>query len=113
MVIVVLFVFTMLWHLAGVERVAEPVRSVTSTLFVFCWVGVFGSYAALLLNPTLFPDRHGIAFLLGAVIAGVAYDVGALVVGRMFGRRPLTADQPQQDLGGAWWAAPWPPWWSR
>ena len=30
LVLVVLFVFTMLWHLAGVERVAEPVRSVTS-----------------------------------------------------------------------------------
>ncbi len=100
LVIVVLFVFTMLWHLAGVERVADPVRSVTSTLFVFCWIGVFGSYAALLLNPTLFPHRHGIAFLLGAVIAAVAYDIGALVAGRMFGRRPLTAISPNKTWEG-------------
>jgi phosphatidate cytidylyltransferase len=105
LVIVVLFVFTMLWYLAGVDRAAEPVRSVTSTMFVFCWIGVFGSYAALLLNPTLFPHRHGIAFLLGAGIAAVAYDIGALVVGRMFGRRPLLAISPNKTweglIGGA------------
>ena len=43
---------------------------------------------ALLLAPT-FPDRHGIAFLLGAIIATVANDVGALVIGSWLGRQPL------------------------
>jgi phosphatidate cytidylyltransferase len=105
LVMVVLFAFTMLWQLAGVDRAAEPLRSVLSTLFVFLWIGVFGSYAALLLNPTLFPHRHGIAFLLGALIAAVAYDIGALATGRAMGRRPLTAMSPNKTweglIGGA------------
>ena len=86
--IIMLVAFTLVWYLAGVEH-AEPVRGTASTLLIFCWVGVFSSYAALLLNPNLFPDRHGIAFLLGAIITAVAYDVGALAVGSWIGRRPL------------------------
>ena len=67
------------------------------------WAGssLLGSYAGLLLSPSAFPDRHGIAFLLGAIIATVADDVGALVIGGWLGSRPLApSDQPQQDLGG-------------
>jgi len=59
-------------------------------VLVYTWIGVLGSYGALLLDPTVFPDRHGIAFLLGALIAAVAYDVGALAVGSWVGRRPLS-----------------------
>jgi CDP-diglyceride synthetase len=88
LVLVLLVVFCLLWYLTGVER-ADPVSSTAVTVLVFGWVGVFGSYAALLLNPRLFPDRHGLAYLLGAIIAAVAYDVGALVVGAWVGRRPL------------------------
>lgn len=88
LVLVLLLAFSLLWYMAGVER-AEPVRNSAVTLLVFIWVGVFGSYAALLLNPSLFPDRHGIAFLVGAIITSVAYDVGALAVGAWIGRRPL------------------------
>lgn len=99
LLVVLVVVFTMIWYLAGVEKVHEPVSSIAATLFVFCWVGVFGSYSALLLNPTLFPDRHGIAFLLGAIIAVVAYDVGALAVGRWVGRRPLA---PQISPNKTW-----------
>jgi CDP-diglyceride synthetase len=100
LVLVLVFVFTMLWHLARVDRNAEPVRSTASTLLVFTWVAVFGSYAALLLDPTLFPDRHGIAFLLGALITGVAYDVGALATGAWIGRHPLGAVSPNKTWEG-------------
>jgi len=89
LVLVLLVAFTMLWHLAGVDRRADPVLSTGSTLLVFCWVAVFGSFAALLVNPVVFPDRHGIAFLLAAVVVGVAYDVGALATGVWIGRRPM------------------------
>lgn len=89
LVTVLLVAFVVLWHLAGVERGADPVRSTASTLLVFCWIGVFGSYGALLLDPSLFPARHGIAFLLGAVVAAVACDVGALAVGATMGSHPL------------------------
>jgi CDP-diglyceride synthetase len=104
-VVVLLFAATVLWHLVGVDRRAEPVRSTAATLLVFSWVGVFGSFAALLLAPSSFPHRTGIAYLLGALIAAVAYDVGALVVGAWVGRHPLSAVSPGKTwegvLGGA------------
>lgn len=105
LVTVLLVAGTLVWHLVGVDRRAEPVRSSAATLLVYCWVGVLGSFAALLLAPSLFPDRHGIAYLLGALIAAVAYDVGALVVGAWVGRHPLSPVSPGKTwegvIGGA------------
>ena len=70
------------------------------------WVGGFGSFGALLLDPTLFPHRHGVAFLLAAVIVTVAADVASLLVGSAFGRHPLAPSvSPNKTwegfLGGA------------
>jgi phosphatidate cytidylyltransferase len=89
-VTVLLFVGTMLWYLIGVER-GSPVEGAAHTVFVFVWVGVLGSFAALLLAPSLYPDRHGVAFFAGAIIAAVLDDVGSLAVGKWFGRHPLAA----------------------
>jgi len=88
LVLVLITAFTLLWYLFGVER-GSAVAGTASTLLVVGWVGLLGSFAGLLLCPSLFPDRHGIAFLLGAIIATVANDVGALVVGRWIGSRQL------------------------
>jgi CDP-diglyceride synthetase len=88
LVLVLITAFTLLWYLFGVER-GSAVAGTASTLLVVGWVGLLGSFAGLLLCPALFPDRHGIAFLLGAIIATVANDVGALVVGRWIGSRQL------------------------
>jgi CDP-diglyceride synthetase len=88
LVMVLITVFTLLWYLFGVER-GSAVAGTASTLLVVGWVGLLGSFAGLLLSPSLFPDRHGIAFLLGAIIATVANDVGALVVGRWVGSHQL------------------------
>jgi CDP-diglyceride synthetase len=89
LVLVLLVAGSFIWYLARVEPAAEPVSGISSTVFVFVWVGAFGSFAALLLNPNLFPDRHGIAFLLAAVIVTVADDVASLLVGASMGRHPL------------------------
>ena len=88
LVMVLIVAFTLLWYLFGVER-GSAVAGTASTLLVVGWVSLFGSFAGLLLAPSTFPHRHGIAFLLGAIIATVANDVGALVVGRWIGTRPL------------------------
>ncbi len=88
LMVVLLLVGTMLWYLIGVEH-GSPVEGTASTVLVFVWVGVLGSFAALLLAPSQFPDRHGVAFFAGAIIAAVLNDVGALVAGRWFGRHPL------------------------
>ena len=95
---VLLVAATLLWFLVGVER-ANPVRGVATTLFVFGWVGVFGSYAMLLLNPDHFPNRHGLAFLLGAILCTVVYDTAALAAGSAMGRRPLA---PSVSPGKSW-----------
>jgi CDP-diglyceride synthetase len=106
LILVVLVAGTFVWFLARVEPSADPVAGLVATLFVFGWVGGFGSFAGLLLNPTLFPHRHGIAFLVAAVITTVAYDVTALLVGSSMGRHPLAPSiSPNKSweglLGGA------------
>jgi CDP-diglyceride synthetase len=89
LVLVLLVAGSFVWYLARVEPAAEPVSGISSTVFVFVWVGAFGSFAALLLNPNLFPDRHGIAFVLAAIIVTVADDVGSLLIGAAMGRHQL------------------------
>ena len=89
LILVMLVAATFVWYLANVEPGADPVAGVTSTIFVFVWVGALGSFAALLVSPSLFPDRHGIAFLLAAVVVTVACDVGSLLVGSAMGRHPM------------------------
>ncbi|MGH9075403.1 MAG: phosphatidate cytidylyltransferase, partial [Acidimicrobiales bacterium] len=87
-VVAITMVVVLLWYLFGIER-SRPTVNLAATVLGFLWVGFLGSYAALLLSPKLFPDRHGVAFLLGTAIAVVAYDVGGLIVGSQWGRRPL------------------------
>ncbi len=89
LVLVLLVAGSFIWYLARVEPAAEPVSGITSTVFVFVWIGAFGSFAALLLDPNLFPDRHGIAFILAAVIVTVADDIASLLIGSAMGRHQL------------------------
>ncbi len=84
--LVLVVVFTMLWYLTGVVR-QRPVANIAVTLLGFAWVGILGSFGGLLLDPTAFPHRHGVAFLLGAGLATVAHDIGGLMVGRAFGAK--------------------------
>lgn len=89
LITVLLVAGSFIWYLVRVEPAAEPVSGIASTVFVYAWVGVFGSFAALLLAPSLFPERHGIAFLLAAVIVTVTDDVASLLIGSAMGRHPL------------------------
>jgi CDP-diglyceride synthetase len=88
LVLVLIVVFTLVWYLFGIEN-GSPVAGTAATLLTVGWIALLGSFAGLLLSPSTFPDRHGIAFLLGAIIATVANDVGALAVGGWMGRHPL------------------------
>ena len=86
-VLVLLTACTLLWYLLGIERGA--VAGTAATLLTVGWVALLGAFGALLLAPSIFPERHGIAFLLGAVIAAVTNDVSALAVGSWIGTRQL------------------------
>lgn len=88
LILVLVAAFTMMWYLLQIER-GSPVAGTAATLMTVVWIGLLGSYAGLLLAPSAFPDRHGIAFLAGAIIATAANDIGALVVGGWLGRHPL------------------------
>jgi CDP-diglyceride synthetase len=90
--------FSLLWFLFGVER-SRPLVNLAVTLLGFAWIGVLGSFAGLLLDPRLYPNRHGVAFVFGAVIVTVAYDVAAYTMGRRFGRHPLA---PQVSPAKTW-----------
>jgi phosphatidate cytidylyltransferase len=85
-----------LWYL--VRAAADhPVPNIGVTLLGIGWIGLFGSFAGLLLNE---PGGNGVALLLAAVIPTIAYDVGALFVGRSAGSRPLSDASPNKTIEG-------------
>jgi phosphatidate cytidylyltransferase len=98
LVLVLVVVTAMLWYLVGADR-GSPVEGVASTVLGFTWIGVLGSFAALMLAPSQYPQRHGVAFMLGAVVAAIGADVGALAVGSWIGRHPLA---PQVSPNKTW-----------
>ncbi len=96
---VLLFAFTGLWFLSGVEK-ADPLTGMSSTMLIFVWVSTSGAFAALLLNPNEFPNRHGLAYLLAAIVATAVYDTSCLFIGRAIGKRPLSSISPKKTWEG-------------
>lgn len=98
LVLALTVMFSMLWYLFGVVK-ARPALNLGITLLSVLWVGFLGSFATLMLR---YPNREGIAFLLGTVLAVVANDIGALFAGRQFGNTPLSETSPNKTWEG--WA---------
>ncbi len=109
---VVLFlavVVSLLWFLIPVST-DRPVPNLGITLFGIGYIGILGSFAGLLLSSdsiAVNPDTNGIEFvskgtglLFAAILATVAYDIGAYVVGRSMGRTPLSTHSPNKTLEG-------------
>jgi phosphatidate cytidylyltransferase len=95
LVLVLSVVFGLLWFLLAAEDV-RPVPNLAVTLLGVVYVGLLGSFAALILQ---FPN--GVGMLLGAIIATVAYDVGGLFVGSSAGRSHLApAVSPNKTYEG-------------
>ncbi|MHB1534279.1 MAG: phosphatidate cytidylyltransferase, partial [Acidimicrobiales bacterium] len=80
---VLVFAGSMLWYLLGIVD-ARPLANVAVTTMTFLWVGVLGSFGALLLR-----SGHGSGLFVGALLPAIAADVGAFVVGGRIGRRPM------------------------
>jgi phosphatidate cytidylyltransferase len=79
--------------------------NVGATLLGICWVGLFGSFAGLLLAMHVVDDSGnvssiGISLLVAAIVPTIGYDVGALFVGRSAGSRPLSAASPNKTIEG-------------
>ena len=94
----VLFLTTavcLLWYLVGAAT-ESPVMNVGVTLLGVLWVGLFGSFAALMLGI----GDPGLGILLATIIGTVGYDVGGLFVGKNAGRQPLSAASPNKTVEG-------------
>lgn len=87
-------VFGALWYLLGVQT-ERPVPNLGVTALGVIWIGVLGSFAALLLD---FYD--GVGLLFAAILLTVANDIGAYFVGRAAGRSPLTEYSPNKSVEG-------------
>jgi phosphatidate cytidylyltransferase len=94
LVVVLSVVVCLVWYLidAGGER---PMANIGATLLGICWVGIFGSFAGLLLMAP-----NGIGLLVAAIVPTIGYDVGALFVGRSAGSRPLSSASPNKTVEG-------------
>lgn len=84
----VAIVAVIVWYIVGVTRQAVT-TNISVSLFGIGWIAFLGSFAGLLLSPSAFPSRHGVAFLLGAAEVTVAYDVGGYLFGSFLGRHRL------------------------
>ena len=94
----VLFLITgvcLLWYLVGAASEA-PTMNIGVTLLGVLWVGLFGSFAGLMLSL----GDPGIGILLAAILGTVGYDVGGLFVGKNAGRQPLSAASPNKTVEG-------------
>lgn len=84
------------WYLVGAGgREPRVLEGSGATLLGILWIGGLGSAAAALLRM---PD--GRALVLVAILATVAYDVGAYFIGRYMGHRPISAASPNKTLEG-------------
>jgi phosphatidate cytidylyltransferase len=96
MILFLSFVAGVLWYLLGVGGKARPTANLGVTMLGIIWVGVLGSFAALILKI----PSQGVSILLVAVVAAVANDIGAFFVGRAMGRTPLSATSPNKTIEG-------------
>ena len=100
----VLFLTTavcLVWYLVSAGG-DSPVMNIGVTLLGVVWVGMFGSFAALLLAlPSAAGlEDPGTGILLAAILGTVAYDIGGLFVGRNAGSKPLSAASPNKTWEG-------------
>ena len=94
----VLFLTTavcLLWYLVGAGG-EHPTMNIGVTLLGLLWIGLFGSFAALVLSI----GDPGVGILLAAILGTVGYDVGGYFVGKNAGRQPLSAASPNKTVEG-------------
>lgn len=87
--------FGAVWYLIVAPN-ETPVRALSTTVRGILHIGLLGSYAALILSiPT-----YGTGLLTAAIALTICSDTGALVIGRLVGRTPLSAMSPNKTLEG-------------
>ena len=99
LILVLSVVFGSLWYLTGVGN-ESAVRGLGTTLLGILHIGLLGSFAALMLGTTIGGVDIGMGMLTAAVLVTVGYDVGALAIGKVMGRTPLSPASPNKTMEG-------------
>ncbi len=92
--VVLTIVVCLLWYLLGVGT-EHAVPNIGVTLLTVGYVGVLGSFAALILR-----GPHGTGLLLAAILGPIFYDIAGLFIGRSLGRSPLSSASPNKTIEG-------------
>jgi len=95
-VVFLVVVFGVVWFLTGKGTRGRPTANLAVTLLGVAWIGVLGSFGALLVDI----PGEGISILLLAVVAAVGNDVGGFFFGRAMGRSPLISVSPNKTVEG-------------
>jgi phosphatidate cytidylyltransferase len=98
-VMVASILVSLVWFM--VQRKGELfVSGVTTTMVMVVWVGLFGSFAGLLLRHALF-GSGGLGLLVGTLLCATAADVFAFAGGSLFGKHKLApAISPGKTVEG-------------
>jgi phosphatidate cytidylyltransferase len=106
-IVLVLFlslVASMAWYLFGSGR-GRPVPNIAVTMLGIVYIGVLGSFAALILRAGSWPGTvsdvdQGIPLVILVVIGTELYDAGGYLLGSRLGRTPLSAASPNKTREG-------------
>ena len=94
----------MAWYLFGAGR-GRPVPNIAVTMLGIVYVGLLGSFAALILRAGPWPGSggtvdQGIPLVILVVIGTELYDAGGYLLGSRLGRTPLSAASPNKTREG-------------
>jgi phosphatidate cytidylyltransferase len=99
LILVLSVIFGALWYLTGVGN-ESAVRGLGTTLLGILHIGLLGSFAALMLSINVGGVDIGTGMLTAAILITVGYDVGALTIGKLMGRTPLSPASPNKTMEG-------------
>ncbi|MFN8015569.1 MAG: phosphatidate cytidylyltransferase [Acidimicrobiia bacterium] len=86
---VVFFFFAALWYLFDIVK-ARPVIGLAISSLVFGYVGIFGSFAGIILKLQDANGKSvGVYVLASVVLCVIANDTAAYITGKLMGRTPL------------------------
>ncbi len=108
-ILAVTVVFAFLWHM--IVSSEQPTANIAITLAGVMYIGVLGSFGALILklhsfDPKVVVPNAGVHVLMMTVIATVAVDIGGLAAGKAIGNSPLAPKiSPNKTIEGSFGAA--------
>jgi len=96
LVLALTLVVGIVWFVTGLGGRARPVANLGVTLLAVLWIGMFGAFAALLVDV----PAEGVSLLVLGIVGTVGHDVGAFFIGRAAGRTPMSALSPNKTVEG-------------